>query len=210
MTDIKITYESLYDVLRKEKNLDELQKIDENFFKDVTEYINTKKEILNSQESKESIFTHSEAQKTKKQIEQIQIILKELWERREHKILQLALFSSRTNTETKNINLLDEEISLYSDIKNNLTLHREEMFKRLIEGKTEELVKPKALKTKEDNERLKLIRILQPIPKFVGEDLHIYGPFEANDIASLSGKIADLLIEKNKAEIMKNENLQTD
>ena len=44
-----ITYENLYDILRKEKHNTELQEIDENFYNKILKYIEEKKEILVSQ-----------------------------------------------------------------------------------------------------------------------------------------------------------------
>ena len=124
MSDIQITYESLYEILRKEKNSSEIQKLDPNFFNNVIEYIKTKREILKSQESKDSIFTQVEAKKTRKQIEQNQKILKELYERRENKIIQLAMFSSRMNSEKISEDLLEEEKTFYLDVKNNHITYR--------------------------------------------------------------------------------------
>ncbi len=203
MSDIKITYESLYEILRKEKNSEELQKLSPNFFDEVIEYMNTKKEILKSQESKDSIFTQSEALKTRKQIEQIQKILKELYERRENKIMQLALFSSRTDSDMKDFSILDYETELYNDLKSSLTKHRNSLFNRLMNGKKEE---PKVLKSQDDKISLKLVKITKPIPKFVGDDMQIYGPFEQNDIVSISEEVANLLLKNNRAEEIKDEN----
>jgi len=36
---VRITYETLYELLRREKSNDELQKLDESFFRDVIEYL---------------------------------------------------------------------------------------------------------------------------------------------------------------------------
>ncbi len=204
MSEINITYEALYEILRKEKNSDELQKLDENFFENVSEYIKTKKEILASQESKDSIFKDVEAPKTRKQIEQIQKILKEIYERREHKILQLALFSSRTNSTIKEENLLDEELDLFIDINTKLKSFKNDIFNRF-NGEIPKKEEPKELKSQDNKDSLKLIRVIQPIPKFIGDDMNIYGPLEANDVVSISEDVANLLVNNKKAEFMKNE-----
>jgi DNA replication initiation complex subunit (GINS family) len=48
MTEITITYETLYEVLRREKNKTELQELDPLFHTKLVKYIKEKKEILRS------------------------------------------------------------------------------------------------------------------------------------------------------------------
>ena len=47
---------------------------------------------------------------------------------------------------------------------------------------------------------LKTIRFITTVPKFVGEEMEIYGPYQENETASLPTKIADILIKKGRAE----------
>lgn len=44
-----------------------------------------------------------------------------------------------------------------------------------------------------------IIRILQSIPTIIGADLKVYGPFNAEDVAALPIKNAEVLIKKNAA-----------
>ena len=44
------------------------------------------------------------------------------------------------------------------------------------------------------------IKFLSSVPKFVGRELEIYGPFQPEDIANLPKPIADVLIMKGRAE----------
>lgn len=203
MTDknVIITYETLYELLRREKYRKELQKLDKNFFKDVINYLEEKKSILKSQEKKDNIFAPSNVQKTRKQLENLQKIIKELYERRETKIIQLAVFSSRTNATIHDYgSMLDEEKELYKTLSEDLGNFRSSILKSLLRGelptknkKTRKLEKDKVIETK-------LIRFLQPMPQFVGDDLEIYGPFEAEDISNLPARVADVLIKNNRAE----------
>ena len=71
MADDIITYETLYEILRREKYNQELQTLDKEFFKNTTTYLNEKESILESQKQKSSIFSATEINKTKKQIENI-------------------------------------------------------------------------------------------------------------------------------------------
>ena len=55
---------------------------------------------------------------------------------------------------------------------------------------------------KEDsqNKNKKTLRIISKIPKFIGKELEVYGPFNPDDMASLPKDIADVLIKKGRAE----------
>ena len=197
MAELTITYESLYDVLRKEKTRAELQKLDSNFFKKVSVYIKEKNSILESHQKKSSIFAEKEIENTKKQIENTKKMLKELYNKRELKVLKLALSSSRINSKQDISSMLPEEKQLYDNIIKCLNESREDILNNLLNKNDSEL-EPKTIKTGEKD--LKLVRFLNAVPKFVGNDLKVYGPFEQEDVANLPSKIAKLLIEKNKAE----------
>jgi len=199
--NISITYEFLYELLRKEKFRKELQKLDENFFKDVINYLEEKKAILMSQEKKDSIFAPSNVQKTRKQLENLQKIIKEFYERRETKIIQLAVFSSRTNAPIQDYaSMLEEEKEFYKTIVEELNNYRSSILKSLLEGKLP--VKGRNRKKQKDQELVetKLVRFMQAIPQFVGDDLEVYGPFESEDISNLPTRVAEVLIKNNRAE----------
>ncbi|MDD5253817.1 MAG: hypothetical protein PHG05_01790 [Candidatus Nanoarchaeia archaeon] len=203
MAEVVITYETLYELLRREKFREELQKLDENFFKDVVNYLKDKTLILNSQSQKESIFTSVETSKTKRQIENTSKILKELYERREAKIVRMAMFSSRAEDPIQIESLLPEEKKMYESLKETLDSFRQGILYNLLAEKMPEMVKneiSKDLKTPEIPRSNKLIKFKEAVPKFIGEDTYIYGPFEPEDIANLPIKTADLLIQKNRAE----------
>lgn len=54
-------------------------------------------------------------------------------------------------------------------------------------------------KDKKSNSK-KSVRILVPIPKFVGKELQVLGPYNKGDIAELPLEIANILIKKDRAE----------
>lgn len=196
--EIKITYDTIYEKLRLEKVHPELQELDKNFLKDLAEYIKEKKDILNSQEQKDNVFAKIEIEKTKKQLRSINRILKELYEKRENKIIELALIASRTKQENIQWDtLLPEEKLLFETLVKDLNKFREDI---LIN--TQENNKPKDINTSIE-EKNKLVRFLHPLPKFVGTDLQIYGPFEEQDIANIPEEIAEILIKNQRAEILK-------
>ena len=202
MADNIITYETLYDILRKEKYNQELQKLDNDFFERVLKYLNEKKTILESQQQKTSIFASTEIQKTRKQLENINKILKELYERRENKIIQLAIFASKTKENPDFSTLLPEEVKFFKSMNQILNQYRSDILFRLLEYKmpeTKEIEKPKELKRYDKEKENRLIRFIENVPKFIGDDLSIYGPFKQEDIASLPKRIAEILITKGRA-----------
>jgi len=84
-----ITYNDIYEALRKEKYSEQLQPIDENFVKEVSVYLEEKKEVT---EKKEDMFSDTII-KTKKQLENAISIFKELMLRRKKKLLNLAFIA---------------------------------------------------------------------------------------------------------------------
>ncbi|MBI2663066.1 hypothetical protein HYX15_00880 [Candidatus Woesearchaeota archaeon] len=197
-----ITYEVLYDILRKEKYNQELQRLDKDFFEKVTKYINEKMSILESQEQKTSIFASTELQKTRKQLENISKILKDLYERRENKIIQIALFASKTKEKPDLSVLLPDEQGFYNSIILILNQYRMNILFNVLEGKAPRIVeveKPKELKSQNKDKENKTIMFTENVPKFMGDDLSIYGPFKQEDIASLPKMIVEILVSKGKA-----------
>lgn len=200
MADL-ITYESIYEVLRKEKYESEMQKLSPNFFSEVINYLKEKKSILDSQKSQDSIFS-KEAEKTEKQLQNVKKLLRELYDRRENKIVQMALFTSRTGIPADTPNLLKEEEEFYKSLATVLGDCRKGILDSLLALKNPQIIAPKDIKT-ENKENTKLVRFLYPMPKFMGEDLNIYGPFSSEDIANLPPKVAQLLINKKRVKEVK-------
>jgi len=202
--EVIITYETLYELLRKEKYRKELQKLEESFLVDVQNYISQKKAILESQQKKESIFSLSEVSKTQKQLENVGKILRNLYDYRENKIIQLAVFRSRVN---KNLDdkstLLNEEAELIEELTKTLKKYRTKLLEKLFnENHILKLAEePKGLKKKDENVNPnKKICFKIEVPEFVGEDLKTYGPFKKGDKMELPPQAASLLIKQEKAE----------
>ena len=55
-----------------------------------------------------------------------------------------------------------------------------------------------------------MVRFLSPIPKFVGEELETYGPFERDQISTLPAKIAKILINSEMSSKMCDELIHLD
>jgi DNA replication factor GINS len=210
----KITYETLFDLLRNEKNREELQPLDRSFYVDLIEYINDKESLVRDS-SQNTLFSAVEREKTLKQLDNTKKLVKELYERREKKILNLAMISSRAGGVLDKSALLPEEQKLFERLSQMLEAFKNDVLYRLLGGNLPELKeapaqareeagppsagpKPASASTKDTL----LVRFLHPVPKFVGSELEIYGPFEQEDIANLPKQIAEILISKGRAEVI--------
>ena len=200
-----ITYEVLYEILRKEKYLQELQNVDKNFYRNALKYLQEKQKLVDAESSRDSIFA-SELKKVQKELENIKRMLKEIYEKRENKILTLALFASRSGTREDGSAMLPEERMFYKEIVQNLDAYRNGLLMNLLSLRMPQLaeVAPQTIKTSdklpEEVEDKKLIRIVHPIPQFLGPDFTVYGPFDQGEMCYISRKIADVLVSKNRAE----------
>jgi len=188
----EISYETLYETLRREKARQELQKLEKTFYKDVSSYIKDKLAVLESQKQKSSIFAQKEIEKTERQLENIKKIIKELYERRELKITQLALSFAKTKNIDEIPELLPEERVMFENLVSLLKNTRIHIVEGLFERK------PKEIKSEET----KLVRFIEAVPRFIGEDNNEYGPFEEEYVALLPNKVAELLIKSNRAELL--------
>jgi DNA replication initiation complex subunit (GINS family) len=206
--EFTISYETLFDLLKREKERADLQKLDENFFKYLVEFLKEKKQIL----TKPSLNSFEEKKNLERQLENIKKLLIDLYGKREKKITGLALDKSRTkSTIVDDSTLLKEEKQFFDTLVKLFDSYREGILFNILDGKlpfVEEKEENKKIETKENEEEIKkdtkLVRFIHAVPKFVGEELEEYGPFEEEDIANLPIKIADLLVTKGRAEEMKS------
>ena len=214
--EVNITYESLFEILRLEKNREELQKLSETFFQDVVDYLKEKQAMLEN-EKKNSVLSFDDEKKNERQIFNIKSFIKEIYEKRERKIISLALNKSRTSSSIIDSSaLLPEEKMLFDELVCLLNKARNDIVFNILNAKLPDFnildkavsKEPAEQEQKKEGTAIKtdmLIRFIHPVPRFVGPELEIYGPFEAEDIAKLPAEIANVLINKSRAEEIKEE-----
>ena len=145
-----------------------------------------------------------ENQKGQLQLANIKKIIREIYERRESKIFQLALFASRTREKPDLSPLLPEEKELFSSFLELLNDFRDGVLANMLAAR-QIVLKPKAKPLKGEVGEAKstqTIRLLHAVPQFVGDDLQIYGPFEPEDVAAVPVKVAEVLVQKGRAEAL--------
>ncbi len=201
---INITYETLFDILRHEKNTGELQNLNKFFYDDVVSYLKAKQDILNNTEGG---FSETEKEKTLAQLQNIKKILKEIYEKREKKIIDIALNKAKTGSDIVDLSsLLPQERKFFDIMVKLFSNNRNEVLNKIINGQQptlNEVIKPKKEEkdnTEEEQITKKKIKFIHPVPKFLGKDLETYGPYNSDEIAELPKELADILIRKGRAE----------
>lgn len=178
-----ITYNELYDVLRKERYSEQLQPIPKNFIKEVAAYLKDKKEIANK---KNEDFSDT-ILKTKKQFENSIAIFRELMLKRKKKILELAFVAAETGISKRDFeNMLQVEKECFDEIMKSL----EKEDKKINE----------ILKNGNGKSKNKMIIFIEDTDEFLDLDGKTLGPFKKGDVINISEEIANILIVDKKAE----------
>src|SRR3989338_1178521 len=230
MENIKITLETLYDILRNEKKKEDLQKLESAFFQDVVQYLNEKKSLLGMENVADELLAAGEKEKIEYELRSIKRILKQLYEKREKKIIDIALNKSRTASDIIDISsMLREEKQFYQQILATMDLFRRGVLSNLFKGDlpdvfSEALVKPapvgkapleerkEQIKAEleqkssalfpEQKQKMTKIKFIHPIPSFVWKDMKVYGPYDPGETISIFPEVAELLVRKGRAEIL--------
>lgn len=255
--ELIVTFDTLFEILRNEKTKDDLQKLPESYFLDVVDYLSEKQKSLTLENAQQGLFESEEKEKKIHQISNIKKILKEIYERRENKIFNMALNKSRFFDSIIDTSaLLALEKVFYEMLIGILDSHRDSILKRILNCKGPQSAETQIIQTleksdpdlqdndeifknakeliskenqkeglkestmdddtlnnslsndiietanKKDEQQSKsmLIRFLVPVPQFIGADMQEYGPYEEEDVSKLPKDIADVLVNKERAE----------
>lgn len=181
-----ITFNEIYEILRKEKYSDKLQPLSKKFLKESQQYLKEKQEFL----SKESDLFSDMAMKNKKKFENTVASIKDLLRLRKKKILNLAFIANEVGISKKDFeNMLGFEKDLFQTIVKAL--------EKVEKDKEEEM---QGEQGKEFNHIL--VRFIEEVPSFMDFNGEEIGPFEKGEIANLESEIIEILTKDNKVEII--------
>lgn len=206
--EVVLTYETLYELLRKEKARPELGKLDENFLSEALNYLKEKQQSYDDNLVKNDIFSQSERDKLHIQITNIRKIMRDLYDLRERKILTMAVNHSRTGAYISDTaHLQPSEQDMFNATCTILKQYRTGVLHRLLELREPDIMpailpipgKKEKIQEKSIEDNAKTVRFLDTVDQFVGEELETYGPYNPNDVASLPQTLANILIEQGKA-----------
>ena len=227
--EVVITYETLFELLRREKSREDLQQLPENFSEETKKYLSEKKQTALSDSN--DPFAEIEQEKSHRQIANIKKILNELYERREKKVIAMALNKSRMPKSVIDIGSLSgAEKPFYEKLISIFNDARQDAIRRLVselgsepanalkaepekplqeipveESEEEEAKEEKAEPAVKIADGTQKVKFICDVSQFVGPNLEIYGPFRAEELAVLPVSVCNVLISKNKAEPGENE-----
>jgi len=172
-----ITYEYIRKIQREEQHDVKLSKISDDFYEKCKKYLDQKVKLLKKKKDRSNEL----------EVENVQRVLEDVFNRRETKVLQQAVFATRTGIPVQNLIKMEEKF--FRQLVELLKYQREKTLNILTK------------KTKEKKERkLQKIKFTQDVPEFVGSDLNKYGPFKAEEEGEIPSENAELMI---KSEIAK-------
>lgn len=180
-----ITYNDLYEALRKERYSEQLQPLLKNFIKEVAAYLKDKEEVV----GKEVDIFSDVTKKAKKQLENAVSIFKELMLRRKKKLLDLTFVSAETGISKRDFdNMLNFEKATFDKIMKAINEGDKEVEKLLSGRKSEEI------------EKNKMVVFKQNTDEFLDLEGNKLGPFKEGEIVNIPQEIANILIVDNKAD----------
>ena len=203
-------YKILYESWKREKQRPEIQPLPEGFFNAMAAYVNQLRE-----QSRTTEKTTVKGKLIEKERDHVDRMLQDLIRFRLHKLV----FAELNGAPIEPLNLTTEEKLLQVELRRLIAAHTQGM-KQIIQGKEPKLVAspidnppqitpyqqpPSAQHTEKGEETLKVVRFTQSLPAIMGVDMKTYGPFKAEDVASLPAQNADNLIRKGIAKLVKTE-----
>jgi len=182
-----ITYQDLYEYLRKEKYSETLQQLPNDFISQVSAFLQEQQTQSNSEEAS---FLEGIG-KNKKQFENSVSLFKELMLRRKKKLLNLVFVATETGI-------------MKRDYENMLSIERD-VFDKMVKI-FEEADKELSRKLYQEGSHLggenRMVIFSQDTEQFVDLDGKVIGPFKAGELVYLDKKVAEILVTSGKARIV--------
>ncbi len=180
-----LDYAELYEILRKEKYSEQLQKIPKDFVGQVGEYFGEKKkefELVGGDMFSDSVL------RAKKQFENSKGIFKELMLRRKKKILNLVFVAAETGIMKRDFsNMLEFEKELFEELVSAVEKEEKNM-NDLMNGVKEV-----------ESSGNKMIVLNEDVEQVVDMTGNVVGPFKKGDLANLDLGVAEILVSGGKA-----------
>ena len=186
-----LSYNDLYEILRKEKYSETLQQLPKNFVKEVSDYLSEKKD---HSVKEDNLFADSVA-KSKKQLENSIALFKELILRRKRKLLNLVFVAAETGIMKRDYeNMIPFEKEIF-----------EKILKAFEEGDKEFAKNMNCKKEQQEKEKNKLLLFNQVVEQFIDISGNLVGPFTSGELANLDAQVSEILVSGGKAQFVDDE-----
>lgn len=176
-------YNELYEAWKKEKENTEIQGLPKDFYASLAEYIEKIRKETRMLDKKTA-----KARLVERELENGRKMVKELVELRYRKSVTDAVNEKVVSRDA----LTKEEEKLHSEFT-PLAESYQKLLKNILRGKTSRV------KKKKEKPKRTLVRLLQEVPAIIGSDMKPYGPFKAEDVATLPTENARILISQGAA-----------
>ncbi|MBI4017860.1 MAG: DNA replication complex GINS family protein [Candidatus Aenigmarchaeota archaeon] len=186
MNESIITYETFRKFQRQEKDNDALQKLPDDFYSLCREWI----------QRKEAMYTNTKDPSILREIENVMLVMKDILERRERKLLTLALHNVRGNIIPQN--LMPSERSTFDIIASQLEKSHKAVLDMIkgVSAASQEMQEARSQAT------YTKVSMLGPLEPFMGTDGKVYGPVNAGQTIELPADVAQLLVGKKVAALV--------
>jgi len=173
--------DELYRIWKTEKSEKTLQRLPSSFYSEVGKLLSDSKVASSATDQ-----DRTQAAIAKKEFEILQRLSRELAETRMKKIVDAAISRQDIATEL----LTQEE----AEFAKRITSHTWDHYRFINEFAQAGAVSENTAPSKPAEERLEVVRFLSDFPAIIGVDLKTYGPFKAEDIATLPAENASALV----------------
>jgi len=175
-------YEELLKVWKEEKENPELQMLPRDFYAELVSYMKKMREesrMLDKKTTRARLM-YRESENAKK-------LVKELMKLRREKILR-KIVSGKIVAEDS---LTMEEKDLHHELL-SLAESYQVILKNVLRGQAPQI-------ERKEKPKRTLVRFVQEIPAIIGSDMNTYGPYRAEDVATLPSENARILIKQGIA-----------
>jgi len=183
--DFMLDYNGLYEIVRKEKYSENLQKLDSIFLMDFAEYL---KNLRGVASSNEDLFSDGVSH-SKKQLENSIALFKGLILRRKKKLLNLVFVAAETGIMKKDYeNMFDFEKKVFDCLIKSIESGDKELSSTL-----------NGISNGGDSMKNKMIIFTEKIDEFVDMNGNAIGPFDKGELVNLDATVCDILVSGGKA-----------
>ena len=176
-------YEELYKIWKNELEKVALEELPRDFYARVADYLKKLKEETRMMDKKAM-----RARLLRIEERNIKRMLREVIQVRRNKIVREIMMGR----EIPSSFLSDDEQNMYQKVL-QFSENFQEFMKQFLQGR-------KLTMTHEYASKKTVLRFLKDVPAIVGQDMKIYGPFKAEDVASVPVGNAKILIKQGLAE----------